>query len=417
VRLGVLGIRNFRLLFLGQVTSSFGDRLAPIAIAVAILVDLKGSASDLGFVFAAQTAPMLLLVAAAGVWGDRLPRQLVMLSSDLVRCASQGVTAALLLLGQAQIWELVVLQGVYGAANAFFTPAQVGLIPATVGPGQLREANALMSFSRTAAGVAGPAVGGTLVALLSPGVAVAGDAVTFLVSAGSLALMRIEWPDRETIGASMLSEFRDGLAEVRQRTWIWVLIVYFGLFNIFVWPPFFVLGADVATHSLGGAGAWAALLTASAAGFAVGSLVAVRVGASRPLFWGELAVGTSVLPALFLGLGLPLAPIVVVSFIRSIGLAWGDTLWYTALQEHVPERALARVSSLDQTGTLTLVPLGFALVGPFAALVGVRATLIGSAILTAAATACVVSVPSVRNLRAPPQPAPVMPEPTTEPSG
>ena len=118
MRLGVLGIRNFRLLLLGQVTSSFGDRLAPIAIAVAILVDLNGSASDLGFVFAAQTAPMLLLVAAAGVWGDRMPRQLVMLSSDLVRCATQGVTATLLLLHEAQIWELIVLQAVYGAANS-----------------------------------------------------------------------------------------------------------------------------------------------------------------------------------------------------------------------------------------------------------------------------------------------------------
>jgi MFS family permease len=419
VRLGVLGIRNFRLLFLGQVTSSFGDRLAPIALTFAVF-DLTKSTSaaayDLGFVFAAQTAPMFLLVAVAGVWGDRLPRQLVMLSSDVVRCASQGTTAALLLLHQAQVWELVALQAVYGAANAFFMPAQIGLIPAVVGSGQLREANALMSFSRTAAGVVGPAVGGTLVALISPGVAVAGDAATFLVSAGSLALLRVAWPAREATGASMLTEFREGLAEVRQRTWIWVLIVYFGLFNIFVWPPFFVLGAAVANHSLGGAGAWAALLVAGSAGIAVGSLVAVRFGASRPLFWGELACGLSALPALFLGLGLPLAPIVVVSFVRSIGLAWGDTLWFTALQEHVPERAISRVISLDQTGTLAFVPLGFALVGPFSAVVGVRATLVGSAILTAAATVCAVSVPSVRNLRAEPRPVPAMPEPTTGPS-
>ena len=416
MRLGVLGIRNFRLLFLGQATSSFGDRLAPIAITFAVL-DLTGSASDLGFVFAAQTAPMLLLVAVAGVWADRLPRQLVMLTSDAVRCASQGATAALLLLHQAQIWELVVLQAVYGAANAFFTPAQTGLIPATVGPGQLREANALMSFSRTAVGVAGPAAGGTLVALISPGAAVAGDAATFLVSAISLALLRLERPVREATGASVLTELREGLGEVRQRTWIWVLIVYYGLFNIFVWPAFFVLGPAVAKHSLGGAGAWAAILTASAAGFAVGSLVAVRVGASRPLFWGELACGLSALPALFLGLGFPVIPIVAVSFVRSIGLAWGDALWYTALQEHVPERALSRVASLDWTGTLLLNPLGFALVGPFAAVVGVRATLLGSAILTAVATVCAVSVPSVRNLRAEPQPAPAIPEPTTEPSG
>ena len=111
-----------------------------------------------------------------------------------------------------------------------------------------------------------------------------------------------------------------------------------------------------------------------------------------------------------------MAPIVAVSSVRSIGLAWGDTLWFTALQEHVPERAISRVISLDQTGTLAFVPLGFALVGPFSAVVGVRATLVGSAILTAGATLWVVSVPSVRNLRAEPQPAPAMPEPTTEPS-
>src|SRR5437588_6930837 len=129
-----------------------------------------------------------------------------------VRCVSQGTTAALLLLHQAQVWELVVLQAVYGAANAFFMPAQIGLIPAVVRSGQLREANALMSLSRTAAGVVGPAVGGTLVALISPGVAVAGDAATFLVSAGSLALLRLEWPAREAMGASMLTEFREGLA-------------------------------------------------------------------------------------------------------------------------------------------------------------------------------------------------------------
>jgi len=172
------------------------------------------------------------------VWGDRLPRQLVMLSSDVVRCASQGTTAALLLLHQAQVWELVVLQAVYGAGERL-----------------LHAGAALMSLSRTAAGVVGPAVGGTLIALISPGVAVAGDAATFLVSAGSLALLRLEWPAREAMGASMLTEFREGLAEVRKRTWIWVLIGYFGLFNIFVWPPFFVLGAAVANHSLGGAGA------------------------------------------------------------------------------------------------------------------------------------------------------------------
>src|ERR687887_163743 len=216
MRLGVLTERNFGLLFLGQATSAFGDRLAPIAFAFAVLA-LTGPAADLGFVLAAQTLPMLLLVAVAGVWADRLPRQLVMLSSDAIRCGSQGTTAALLLLHQARIWELVVLQAVYGAAEAFFTPAMTGLIPATAGPGRLREANALMSLSRSAVGVAGPAVGGALVAFLSPGIALAGDAATFAISAASLALLRLERPPREGTSTSVLAEVRGGLGGGRAR--------------------------------------------------------------------------------------------------------------------------------------------------------------------------------------------------------
>ena len=413
MRLGVLGERNFGLLFFGQAASAFGDRLAPIALAFAVL-DLTGSASDLGFVLAAQTLPMLLLVALAGVWADRLPRQLVMLGSDAVRCGSQGATAALLLLGQARIWQLVVLQAVYGAADAFFTPAMTGLIPATAGAGRLREANALMSLSRSAVGVAGPAVGGTLVALLSPGVALAGDAATFAISAISLALLRLERQPRAATGASVVTELREGFAEVRARSWLWVMIVYFGVFNILVFPPFLVLGPYLAKHSLGGAGAWAAILTGGSAGFVVGSLLAVRIGATRPLFWGELACSLSALPSLFLGLGFPVATIAAVTFARAVGLAWGDALWHTTMQQQVPERALSRVSALDWTGTLVLNPLGFALVGPLAAALGVRATLIGSATLTIVATLAVLAVPSVRNLRVPPQPADTLARPTAE---
>src|SRR5919201_5780454 len=326
MRRGVLAERNFGLLFFGQATSAFGDRLAPIALAFAGL-DLTGSASDLGFVLAAQTLPTLLLVAFAGVWADRLPRQLVMLSSDAIRCGSQGTTAALLLLHQARIWELVVLQAVYGTAGAFFTPAMTGLIPATAGPGRLREANALMSLSRSAVGVGGPAVGGVLVVLLSPGVALAGDAATFAISAASLALLRLERPPREAAGTSVLTELREGFGEGRTRTWLWVMILYFGVFNILVFPPFLVLGPYVAKHSLGGAGARGGLLTGGSAGFVAGSLLAVRVGASRPLFWGELACSLSALPSLFLGLGLPVATIVAVTFARAVGRAWGGAPW------------------------------------------------------------------------------------------
>ncbi len=114
-RLGPLAERQFRLLYGGQAVSLLGDALVPVALAFAVL-DLTGSATDLGLVFAAQILPLAVFVLAGGVWADRLPRQLVMLASDLVRGTAQAVLATLLLTGRAQLWQLIVLAAVYGTA-------------------------------------------------------------------------------------------------------------------------------------------------------------------------------------------------------------------------------------------------------------------------------------------------------------
>src|SRR5437868_3565753 len=132
-----------------------------------------------------------LTVPLGGVWADRLPRQVVMLASDVVRALAQAAIAVLLLTHHARIWELVALAAVYGTADAFFTPAAVGLTPLTVSAGRLQQANALRGLSGSVAGILGPAIGGLIVATTSPGVALAFDSGTFLVSAVSLALLPI----------------------------------------------------------------------------------------------------------------------------------------------------------------------------------------------------------------------------------
>jgi hypothetical protein len=126
------------------------------------------------------------------------------------------------------------------------------------------------------------------VALISPGAALAIDAGTFLVSAVSRFLLRIDRIPRTAGGTTVLGELRDGFGEVRSRTWLWVMILYFGLFNILAFPAVGVLGPYVAKHSLGGAGAWAVILTAGSVGFLIGGTVALRVGSTRPLLYGDL---------------------------------------------------------------------------------------------------------------------------------
>jgi MFS family permease len=112
-RLGVFAEPQFRRYFIGQTTSYLGDGLLPVAISFAVL-DLTGSATDLGLVLAIRTVPLVIFLLVGGVWADRLPRQLVMVASDVVRGGTQAVLAVLLLTGSAELWHLFVLQGVYG---------------------------------------------------------------------------------------------------------------------------------------------------------------------------------------------------------------------------------------------------------------------------------------------------------------
>src|SRR5438874_11060578 len=95
-RLGALRERNFRLFFIGQATSQFGTGMVGVALAFAVL-DLTGSVSDLGFVLAAQTVPLVAFLLVGGVVADRLPRRAVMVAADLPRLVTQGTLAALLI--------------------------------------------------------------------------------------------------------------------------------------------------------------------------------------------------------------------------------------------------------------------------------------------------------------------------------
>src|SRR5918912_2109765 len=129
----------FRLLFWGQALSVVGDRITPIAIAFAVLG--LGSATDLGIVLAASGVPFALFAVAGGVVSDRVGPRRTMIAADVTRTATQAIVAALLLSGAAEVWMLVVLSAVFGTATAVVMPALMGLIPQTVAPEGIQEAN------------------------------------------------------------------------------------------------------------------------------------------------------------------------------------------------------------------------------------------------------------------------------------
>jgi MFS family permease len=150
--------RPFRLLFLGRTLSGIGDAIVPVALTFAVL-DL-GDATDLGLVLGSSSATRVVFLVAGGVWADRLPRQLVMMASDVLRAAVQSLLALAFFTDTIEIWQLALGAALFGASGAFFNPASTGLVPDTVSPERLQAANALMSLSRTSLNVLGPAIGG-----------------------------------------------------------------------------------------------------------------------------------------------------------------------------------------------------------------------------------------------------------------
>jgi MFS family permease len=398
-RAGALAERPFRLLWLGRTASSVGDALIPIAIAFAVLTDLDGSAADLGFVSASFVLARVAFILVGGVWADRLPRRLVMLTCDLIRLASQATIAVLLFTGGLEIWTLALGSAVSGAAAAFFGPASTGLIPETISRARLQQANALMSLSESATSIFGPALAGVLIAGFGTGVVFAIDATTYAVSAAFLAVLPVKRA-ATALRDSFARDLARGWKEVRVRAWLQSALAVFALSNMSI-ACFFVLGPVVFKEELGGASDWGLAMTIGAIGGVLGSVVALRYRPGRPLVASFLVCLPVTATLLALVPPLPAVGVGAVLALSFGGVNIGNALWHTVLQANVPADALSRVSSYDWLISLVFMPLGFLVAGPVSDAIGLDTTLLLAAALSAGANVGVLLVPSVRSMPRP----------------
>ena len=363
------------------------------------MLDLTGSKTDLGIVLAANWVPQLVLILFGGVFADRLPRHLVMVGSNVASGAAQAAIAALLLTGTARLWHLIALQVLRGAAFSFFFPASQGLVPETVPPTLLQQANALLGISRNATNVLGAALGGALVAAASPGWALAFDAATYLASALVLGAMRLPPRVRTVEAPNVLRELAEGWTEFVSRRWLWAIVAAAGFANIAWMGGSAVYGPLVARESLGGAAAWGAIVASEGAGLLLGGLLLLRWRPQRPLFLGSMALTTGAIPLLCLASLRSTAVIAAAFLVAGVGLELFNTSWATALQEHVPLEKLSRVSSYDALGSFVFIPLGLSIAGPIADAIGLTQALWLAAAVDLGAMLSVLAVREVRELR------------------
>lgn len=391
-----LSFPAFRLLLGGRLADNLAHAIAPIALAFAVL-DLGGTASQLGFVLACRTVPMILLILFGGVIADRVPRHLVLITANVIGAGTQALVAVLLLTGSADIWSLAAVEVVNGAASAFLFPAASGLTPQTVPATQLQPANALLRLTHNMAFITGAAGGGLLVATFGSGWAFAAASVLYVTAALLLSRIRLPREDRLESG-NVLAELREGWTEFSSRTWVWVIVVCFSVFNAAQAAAFSTLGPVVADETVGRA-VWGIVLAAQAVGMVAGGLIALRSTWARPLYVGTFAVLLEAPLLMVLGLRPEVIALVVFAFLAGVGLETFTVAWDVSMQSNIPGDKLSRVYAYDWFGSLVFIPVGQMLAGPVSATVGVQDTIVGCALVVLGAGLAALCVPSVRNLR------------------
>jgi MFS family permease len=396
--LSVLRLRDFRLLFLGQSLSVLGDALVIVAIGL-FVTDLTGDPSDVGLVLTAYAGPLCAFVLFGGVVADRLPRQLVMVASDVSRFVLHGTLAVLIATGAVQVWHMVVIGLLFGTSEAFFRPAYAGLVPQTVPEGEIQHAQALTGTVRELASIVSPALATALVLGVGGAWAFALDAATFAVSALLLLRVRPRPRGEEAVAQTVLEDLREGWRAVAERAWVWATILSFSVALLTALAPFFVLGAAVAEEVYGDEAVYGWTNAAWGAGTVTGAVVASRWRPQRPMRAGMVASVPWPLAISVYGAG-PSEPVLYATMVLAgAGIGMFGVWWETALATRIPPHLLSRVSAWDWMGSLLLLPVGYLLAGPVADRFGlVEVTVVGGLL---GGVACVLGLlpRSTRELR------------------
>ncbi|WP_191938070.1 MFS transporter [Pantoea agglomerans] len=385
---------SFRYLFFGRLFTVLGNGIAPIALAFAVL-DIGGSASDLGIVVASRSLCNVLFLLVGGVVADRYSRSRVLVSSAVVAAVSQAIVAWSVLDGSATVISLTLLGALNGAAAGIALPASSALVPQVVPATDLRQANALIQLGIYGGTVMGASLGGIITSAVGPGWGLAIDALGFAVSAPLYFLIRVKSNKAAASQGNILLDIKEGWAEFAGRSWIWSIVLQFAIINVAFNGIVEVFGPMIADASFGRA-RWGIIVAAHSVGLIAGSFLAMKWHPRRDLLIGAMLAGLCALPIFMLSQDASAALLIVGFFIAGMSLGLFGVTWAHSLQTHIPPDKLARVYAYDAMGSFIAIPFGQLVAGPLATHFGMSAVLLMSALAVVIATAGVGLVPAIR---------------------
>jgi MFS family permease len=413
--LAPLRLRDFRLLWSGMCVSLLGDGVFIVAMAWQIYA-LSNTPTALAVVGIAMTVPTIAFLLVGGVVSDRFDRRRVMLAADVGRGLAVAAIAVLSLTGALELWHMIALVAVFGAATAFFGPAFDAIVPDVLPAGLLPQANSLDQFVRPIAlRLAGPAIGGVLIDGVGVGWAFALNAATFAVSAAALLAMAPIARTARAVGGSMGGDILAGFAYIRRHVWLWGTFASAAVAYLLFMGPAEVLLPFVVKNSLHGSASDLGLVFAAGG---VGSVACAVVIGQRGIPRRDITfmyAAWTLATVAIAGYGLASAvwQLMLASLAFNALETAGTIVWATAKQRHVPPELLGRVSSLDWLISIGLLPLSFALTGPVSGAIGAQTTLIAGGVIGAGVTLAALLLPGMRSVEGRHDVAPPVRPPTT----
>lgn len=376
----VLGLRDFRLLWVGQATSLLGDHFHFIAISWLVL-QLTNDPLALGTVLALGGVPRAVFTLVGGAITDRFNPRAVMLLSDIVRLGLTLLMAALVLTGALQVWMFYVFALVFGVVSGFFMPASMAILPTVTPPQDLQGGNALVQGTSQLVSFLGPMVAGGVIAWFAHvsvagvnaeqtgvGVALGLDAATFAVSVLTLWLIRVRPPQKTggvEDGQDVWQAIRQGLHYAWLHPLLRSLLILIAAMNLLITGPLIVGVPVLANQRLAeGAAAFGVIMGAYAGGNLLGIVVAGMVRTTRAT--GQIVV------LFVVGFGAGMIAMgqitttwagAVIMAVLGLGNGFLSIRLMTYLQRRTPADLLGRIMSLMLFANVGLAPLSQALAG------------------------------------------------------
>ncbi|WP_077297224.1 MFS transporter [Virgibacillus pantothenticus] len=396
----ILKNRNFLLLFIGSVFSAPGYYIYLIA-AEWLMLTLSENRVYFGMLFFAASVPRLLLLAVGGVVADRFNKRTILFLSDLLRALLIATLLLFLYLDVVTAWHLIILATLFGIADAFSYPVTNSMTPLLLEEDQLQRGNSLIQMTMQISPILGPALGGTLIAVLGFQGVFSVACVMLLIGSLTVLFIQLKQGNEGKRDHSPWTELKEGLAYVRQSEFIMAIMFIAFFINFFFSGPFSI-GMPIIVKDVfeGSAINLATIQTAMGVGAMVGAiLLAVKkiTNYRKVILFSLLVVGCLYT---FTGISSHLYVSAILVLIMAALLQFVNIPIFTILQKTVDKSMLGRIMGLLVTVSTGLIPVSYVVTSTLIALgVDIRYIMIGGGIFIVIIAIISFKFKRLRNLR------------------